>query len=161
MDKQIKSKIFSRPDYFLAFGFGSGLFPFAPGTVGSLIGLMIFLPCLSFSSYIQLMIIVAGLLFGIWITDRVSREIGIKDPPAIVFDEFVGIWIAVFLLPHFLLVIPAFLLFRLFDIYKPWPISFFDQKLNGGAGIMLDDVCAGLLVFFVMQASGWCFSVFF
>ena len=106
------------------------------------------------------MIIVAGLLFGIWITDRVSRDIGIKDPPAIVFDEFVGIWIAVFLLPHFLLVIPAFLLFRLFDIYKPWPISFFDQKLDGGAGIMLDDVFAGLLVFFVMQVSVWCFSVF-
>ena len=80
---------------------------------------------------------------------------GIKDPPEIVFDEFVGIWFALLGVKNLFLIIPAFIIFRFLDIFKPWPISFFDREMRGGWGIMLDDLAAGAIVFFLIQSSFW------
>ena len=148
-------KIFARAEFFLATGFGSGLSPFAPGTAGSIVGLIIFLPILNMPFFFQLGFVIASFFLGVWITARAATQIAIKDPPEIVFDEFVGIWVALLGITNLFLVIPAFVLFRILDIFKPWPISYFDRNLEGGWGIMLDDLAAGVIVFFLMQAFIW------
>ena len=135
--------VFTRPDYFLAFGFGSGLAPIAPGTAGSALGLLLFIPALYAPLPVQLGIIFIGFVLGVWVSDRVAEHMEVKDPGGIVWDEFIGMWIALLWLPSLIWLLPAFLLFRLFDIWKPWPVCVADEKLAGGYGIMLDDVLAG------------------
>ena len=93
----------------------------------------------------QLALIVIALAIGIYISTRVAADLGVKDPSGIVWDEFVGMWIALLWLPAgWIWYVVAFALFRLFDIAKPWPVNLVDEKLGGGPGIMLDDVVAGL-----------------
>lgn len=145
------AKVFSRPDYLIAYGFGSGLVPKAPGTAGSLLALLIFIPVLSLPIMAQLAIIVATLLVGIPLSGRVAEDLSLKDPAGIVIDEFVGMWIALLFLPSLLWLLPAFLLFRLFDIAKPWPVGLLDRSLGGGLGIMMDDVAAGLYALGTLQ----------
>jgi phosphatidylglycerophosphatase A len=142
--KAITRKVFTRPDYFIAYGFGSGLAPKAPGTAGSLLGLILFIPALSFPVLVQIEIIIAAFALGVIISEKVALDLNVKDPSGIVWDEFVGMWIVLLWLPSIEWLLPAFLLFRLFDIWKPWPVSLADRKLEGGPGIMLDDVIAGL-----------------
>lgn len=149
------NRVFSRPDYLLAFGFGSGLVPKAPGTAGSLLALLIAVPFLHLPYWILIGIILLSLVLGILITGGVAEELGLKDPGGIVWDEFVGMWIALLWLPSWWWLIPAFLLFRLFDIVKPWPVSLADRELTGGAGIMLDDVIAGLYALGVLQLANY------
>ena len=152
----VKDKVFSRPDYFLAFGLGSGLSPKAPGTVGSLVGLLLFIPLLHLPVVAQIAIIAGGFAFGCWICDRVANDMSIKDPGGIVWDEFVGMWIVMLWLPAgWVWLVVAFLLFRVFDILKPWPVSLADRALKGGLGIMVDDVLAGLYALGVLQAMAW------
>jgi phosphatidylglycerophosphatase A len=136
--------VFTRLDYFLAFGFGSGLAPIAPGTAGSALGLLLFIPALYAPLPVQLGIIFIGFVLGVWVSDRVAKHMEVKDPGGIVWDEFIGMWVTLLWLPSLIWLLPAFLLFRLFDIWKPWPVRFADEKLSGGYGIMLDDVLAGL-----------------
>ena len=140
--------IFSDPIHFLAFGFGSGLSPKAPGTVGTLVA-MAFMPLLSqLSTAQQIILVVVTFAAGVWICGRSSERLGIHDHGGIVWDEFVGYWIAaVFLPPEPMWWFAAFVAFRVFDIAKPWPISLADSKLGGGFGIMIDDVLAGLMSF--------------
>ena len=135
--------VFTRLDYFLAFGLGSGLAPVAPGTAGSVMGLLLFMPVLYAPLPVQVVIIVIGFVLGVWVSDRVAKHMEVKDPGGIVWDEFVGMWITLLWLPSEIWLLPAFLLFRLFDIWKPWPVRVADEKLAGGLGIMLDDVFAG------------------
>ena len=135
--------VFTRLDYFLAFGLGSGLAPVAPGTAGSALGLLLFIPALYAPFPVQVIIIVIGFVLGVWVSDRVAKHMQVKDPGGIVWDEFVGMWITLLWLPSEHWLLPAFLLFRLFDIWKPWPVRVADEKLAGGLGIMLDDVFAG------------------
>ena len=141
-------KLFVHFKYFLATGFGSGHSPVAPGTVGTIVGVIIFLPILSTPLSFQIGFVILSFFLGVWITARVARDMGIKDPPEIVFDEFVGIWVALLGLKNLFLIVPAFVIFRLLDIFKPWPISFVDREIKGGWGIMLDDLVAGVIVFF-------------
>ena len=143
--------VFSDPEVFLMTGFGTGLSPKAPGTVGSLFGLFLFIPILSFPIYFQLLIIALALTLGILLSQRVADELGVKDPAVIVWDEFVGIWISMLWLPGLLWLPFAFFIFRLFDVLKPWPVSWVDRRLDGGLGIMLDDVIAGLMTLAVLQ----------
>ena len=143
--------VFTRLDYFLAFGLGSGLAAVAPGTAGSALGLLLFIPALYAPFSVQVVIIVIGFVLGIWVSDRVAKHMEVKDPGGIVWDEFVGMWITLLWLPSLIWLLPAFLLFRLFDIWKPWPVRVADEKLAGGLGIMLDDVFAGFYALVAVQ----------
>ncbi|MGV0035291.1 MAG: phosphatidylglycerophosphatase A [Candidatus Azotimanducaceae bacterium WSBS_2022_MAG_OTU7] len=144
--------VFTRLDYFLAFGLGSGLAPIAPGTAGSALGLLLFIPALYAPLPVQLGIILISFFLGVWVSDRVARHMEVKDPGGIVWDEFVGMWITLLWLPSLIWLVPAFLLFRLFDIWKPWPVRIADERLGGGFGIMLDDVIAGLYALAALAA---------
>ena len=141
------------PLHWLATGFGSGLSPFAPGTAGTLAAipfywLMSYLPL---SVYIAVTVVAA--IAGIWICPSATKAIGQDDHGSIVWDEFVGFWITMIAAPKGLLwLLAGFLIFRVFDIIKPWPIRWLDRYVKGGLGIMVDDVSAGLFGLVVMQS---------
>lgn len=146
-------KVFSDIRYFLAFGLGSGLSPRAPGTAGSVVALALSLPMHALGPLPYAAIVIATLLVGVFVSDQVSRELAIQDPSAIVIDEFVGMWLTLFLRPPgWYWVLAGFCLFRLFDIAKPWPVGWLDRHVKGGAGIMIDDVAAGIYGFVALQA---------
>lgn len=132
--------------HWIAFGFGSGLAPKAPGTFGTLaaIPLYVLMSQLNLALYAGLLL--AFTLFGIWVCGRVADDIGTKDPSAIVWDEFVGFLLTMIVAPPgWVWILVGFLAFRLFDIWKPWPIRVVDQQVGGGLGIMLDDIIAGVM----------------
>jgi len=131
-----------------------------PGTVGTIAAIPIYIILAGFHPWIYAGIVVASLVLGVLACDWVARDMADKDPAAIVWDEFVGLWIALFMLPdgwHWLLA--GFLLFRFFDILKPWPVSFLDRELQGGLGIMMDDVAAGLYSLLVLQLTAYLMRV--
>ena len=102
---------------------------------------------------IYLAVLVIALAIGIWSANWVIAKVRIEDPSVVVWDEFLGQWIALFLAPAgWPWVLGGFALFRLFDIWKPWPVSWADTKLHGGLGAMLDDVLAGIYAFLVLQS---------
>lgn len=146
-------ELIKNPIYFAAFGFGSGFAKFAPGTFGTLLAVPIHL--LLFSSLAPIAYAVALLvsfILGVYLCGKTAEFMGVHDHGGIVWDEFVGYWLAVFLVPntwYFLLL--GFLLFRLFDIWKPWPIKWLDKSVSGGFGIMIDDVLAGIYAWLVLQ----------
>ncbi|WP_281648781.1 phosphatidylglycerophosphatase A [Parendozoicomonas sp. Alg238-R29] len=142
----------SNPWHLLAFGFGSGLAPKAPGTFGTLAAIPLFLLLQNLSLPIYLLVVVAASIVGIAICDRASRDLGVHDHPGIVWDEFCGYWLTMFAAPAgWMWVVIGFVLFRIFDIWKPWPISVADKKVHGGFGIMLDDLIAGIYALICMQ----------
>lgn len=135
------------PGHLLAFGLGSGALPKAPGTWGSVVAvpiyylLWVWLPA---SAYVVMLFLT--FLVGVWLCGRTSRALGVHDHGGIVWDEFVGVWITLATQPVSpLWVLAGLVLFRIFDIAKPWPIRWLDRKVHGGLGIMLDDVLAGLV----------------
>jgi phosphatidylglycerophosphatase A len=135
----------AQPVHLLALGFGSGLAPVAPGTFGSLVGLAFALALAPLGLAWNLLAVVVATLAGIWICGESARRLGVHDHPAIVWDEVAGMMIAMLAAPDAWWGAPAaFVLFRIFDIAKPWPIREIDHGMVGGAGIMLDDVLAGL-----------------
>ncbi len=139
------------PANFLALGFGSGLAPVAPGTFGTLAAVPLwFLMPVSMVPY--LLITVLLFVIGIWCCEACAKALGVHDHGAIVWDEIVGYFITMLAVPQELLwAVVGFVLFRLFDIWKPWPIRVIDAKVGGGLGIMLDDVLAALFAGIVMQ----------
>lgn len=141
-----KPALLRSPVQFLAFGFGSGLSPRAPGTVGTLVAVPLYLLVADIGLlYYSLFVLVAALL-GVWICGAASRQLGVHDHPGIVWDEFVGFWITLWAIPsQWQWIIAGFLVFRVFDIIKPWPVSVLDRKVHGGLGIMLDDMLAGVM----------------
>ena len=133
------------PTLLLAFGFGSGLSPKAPGTIGTIAAIPLWwlLAQLPLASY--LIVVLVSAIIGIYICGAAAKTLGVHDHGGIVWDEFVGFWIAMAALPvTWTSLILGFVLFRFFDIVKPWPISWLDKKVSGGFGIMIDDVIAGL-----------------
>jgi phosphatidylglycerophosphatase A len=146
----------NRPDlknplHLLAFGFGSGLSPKAPGTFGTLIALPVYLIIENLPLTLYLGLVLAGFLAGIWICGRTARDLGVHDHGGIVWDEIVGYLLCMSLAPSgWSWMVVGFLLFRFFDILKPWPIRWFDKQVPGGLGIMLDDILAGLYAGFIM-----------
>lgn len=148
------ASVWRNPVHFLAFGLGSGAVPVAPGTFGSVAALLLFWGTAMFAwgwpAY--LFMLLATFLLGIWLCGRTASDIGVHDHGGIVWDEFVGLWITLFLAPAgWLWWITGFLLFRFFDVLKPWPIRWFDRRVPGGLGIMLDDVLAGLMAWIAVQ----------
>lgn len=144
MNPELKRLSLCNPWHFLAIGFGSGLSPVAPGTAGSLAAmpacyLLGFAGTLTQSVFILICFVV-----GVYACQKATDAIGIDDHGGIVWDEFVGMFITMLLLPNTIgWLIAGFVTFRVFDIWKPWPIRPIDAKLKGGLGIMLDDVIAG------------------
>ena len=139
----------------LATWFGVGLLPKAPGTWGSFAALLMGYVIITCGG-VALLVISIFLIFtiGIWASNVTSNELELNDPSEIVIDEVVGQWIPLLIIPpSIILYILAFLLFRLFDIWKPWPISWADKQIKGGLGIMLDDVFAGIFAAVILWLS--------
>jgi len=146
------SEISGSPSRFLAFGFGSGLAPKAPGTCGTLAAIPVYLLLMNLPLTWYLITVLILTAYGIWICGVTSRYFDVPDHPGIVWDEIVGFLITMIAAPSgFIWIVIGFLLFRLFDIWKPWPISLLDRHVHGGLGIMLDDVVAGLFAAIVMN----------
>lgn len=144
--------IIFHPIHFLSLGLGSGLSPFAPGTAGTIIAVLLYIPLSSLSLWNYVAVLIVGSLVGIYLCQKTSNQLGVKDHPAIVWDEFLGYWLTMLLAPEgWLWIILGFILFRLFDIWKPWPIRVIDHKVEGGLGIMLDDLLAGAYAFAILQ----------
>jgi phosphatidylglycerophosphatase A len=161
MDAAIRAKItLTNPIHFLALGFGSGLAPKAPGTFGTLAALpLVVLLSLSTPFWLYIVLAVLGSVVGIWICGKAASDMGVHDDSSIVWDEVIGMMITMCAVPvSWQNIVVGFILFRLFDIAKPWPISYLDKNLHGGLGIMLDDVVAGLAALACMQFiiyQGW------
>jgi phosphatidylglycerophosphatase A len=140
--------LLAHPAGWIATGFGSGLSPAAPGTVGSLAALLPWLALRELTWPAYLTVLVFSFALGVWACAWVVRALRIEDPGFVVWDEFVGQWIALMPLlwrsDSAVWIFAGFILFRIFDIAKPWPVSWADRNVKGGFGIMFDDVIAGI-----------------
>ncbi|MGR8949035.1 MAG: phosphatidylglycerophosphatase A family protein [Gammaproteobacteria bacterium] len=133
------------PIHFLSLGFGSGLAPKAPGTFGTMAGVAVYLTLANISSEIYLISVTLLFILGIYLCDVTAKALGVHDHGAIVWDEIVGFLATMsFVKCSIVSIFLGFALFRLFDILKPWPISWLDKKVQGGFGIMLDDLIAAI-----------------
>lgn len=149
----------TNPVLFLAFGFGSGLTPKAPGTAGTLVGIGLAWLTLPLGLQLQFMVAIALIAFGFWLCGDAARRIGVHDHPGIVWDEIAAMYLLlVVAAPEITAWAAAFLLFRLMDILKPWPIRDLDHRLPGGAGIMLDDLLAALYAAVLLGLGGRLFG---
>ncbi len=139
------------PSGFLAFGFGSGLAPVAPGTFGTLAAIPPYLLLAQLTWPWYAVVVVLAFLLGVYLCERASKNLGVHDHGGIVWDEFVGLWITLFMVPpEWYWILLGFVLFRIFDILKPFPIKWLDKQVKGGFGIMIDDVIAGLFAWVIL-----------
>lgn len=136
-------QILADPILFLAFGFGSGLVKKAPGTCGTLAAIPLYLIAIQFNSLIYIGLVVSVVVSGIWICQYAADKLGTDDFGGIVWDEIAGYLLTMCFIPFsWKAALSGFILFRLLDIVKPWPIGLIDQQIHGGLGIMLDDILA-------------------
>lgn len=145
--------LMKHPIHFLSLGFGSGLAKKAPGTFGTLaaIPVVILAACLGHTGF--LIATLVACVVGIFFCDFTAKAMGVHDHPAIVWDEIAGFMVAMIAVPlNWQTILVAFVLFRIFDIAKPWPIRFLDRHVHGGLGIMLDDILAGLATLAILHA---------
>jgi phosphatidylglycerophosphatase A len=143
--------IWKYPAHWLAYGFGTGLVPFAPGTFGSLVGVALFGFMASMSPVPYAIVVVVMFFAGIFICGQTARDVDAIDPGFIVYDEVVGFLVAMYLLPaDWRWIAGGFVVYRVFDIWKPFPIHWVEDKLGLGIGIMTDDVIAGIYTFIVL-----------
>jgi phosphatidylglycerophosphatase A len=144
--------VFSSPIHFLAFGFGSGLSPKAPGTMGTLAAIPLYLLLAHLPLLGYLLVLAVMSVVGIWLCGESSRRLGVHDHGGIVWDEFAGFLLTMTAAPEgWAWIALGFALFRLFDIWKPWPVRIADRKIHGGLGIMLDDLLAGVYAWLLLQ----------
>ena len=148
--------IVTNPIHFFAFGFGSGLAPKAPGTFGTLAAIPIYLLLapLSLSNFLIVLFVLC--LFSIYIAGKSAQMLGVHDHGGIVIDEICGYLVTMALAPPgWQWVIIGFVLFRIFDIFKPWPINLLDKRISGGLGIVLDDLMAGIYALLSLELIIW------
>lgn len=144
--------VWRNPIHFLAFGFGSGAMPYAPGTFGTLIAVPIYWLMQPLSLWWYLAVVLAVCIIGVWLCDVTSRDLGVHDHAGIVWDEIAGYLITMIAAPAgWQWWVAGFILFRFFDIIKPWPIGWVDRRVQGGLGIMLDDILAAVFAWAVLQ----------
>jgi phosphatidylglycerophosphatase A len=138
--------ITASPARFIAFGFGSGLSPKAPGTAGSVVGVgLYYLLSLFLSTHAIIVLLMVFFALGVWACDITGRDLGVADHGGMVWDEVVAMMLVLVFTPVGLVwYVSAFALFRLFDIWKPFPISYLDKKFKGGFGVMIDDIAAAI-----------------
>jgi phosphatidylglycerophosphatase A len=141
---RLRFGLLRNPIHFVAFGFGSGLAPYAPGTAGSLLALLPAWALCALPLPWRFGIVAAVIALGVWVCGASARRLGVHDHGGIVFDEVAGVLATTLAAPSASLLWLAlvFVLFRLFDIWKPWPIRQLDHSVGGGVGIMLDDLVA-------------------
>ncbi|MCZ2723545.1 phosphatidylglycerophosphatase A [Marinomonas sp. 15G1-11] len=152
MADKVPRSVWRNPVHFLAFGLGSGTVDKAPGTFGTLAAIPIYLLMQHWTDLNYLIMLIVTFIVGIYLCDKTSKDLGVHDHSGIVWDEFVGFWITMWMAPEgWLYIIVGFVLFRVFDILKPWPISWLDKKVEGGFGIMIDDVLAGVFALLALQ----------
>ncbi|WP_334323298.1 phosphatidylglycerophosphatase A family protein [Gilliamella apicola] len=152
MTKQERNKDFKKyvqltnPIHLLAVGLGSGMSPIMPGTMGSAMAIPLWLLFNGLQPYLYWVLIVVAFIFGCFLCQKTSDDTHTHDSGHIVWDEFVGMWITLFFIPQIsvLWIAMAFFAFRVFDMAKPWPIRWFDKRVPGGFGIMIDDVIAAI-----------------
>jgi len=155
----LRRKVLTDPVNLLAFGLGAGLAPKAPGTFGSLFGMAIAWWTLPLGFDARIMVVIGLIVSGVWICGESARRIGVHDHSGIVWDEIAGIYLVLLVAPVSILGWGlGFGLFRLFDIWKPWPIRDLDHRLHGGLGIMLDDLVAALYAAVLLGFGGWLMS---
>lgn len=144
----------------LATGCNTGYAPAVPGTFGTLAGL----PLCFLVSYLPVSMtflsILAFIIFAIWIADRAEGLIGKKDPGCIVIDEIAGILVTMALLPFSITTaVLGFFIFRIFDILKPFPARYLEAHIDGGAGIVIDDIAAGIMANIVLRCLLWVIGI--
>ena len=140
------------PVHTLAHGFGTGLSPVAPGTVGSVVGVVLFWLMAPLTPALYAAIVVVMFFAGIFICGQTASDMDAVDPGSIVYDEIVGFLVAMFMIPaDWRWILAGFLIYRLFDIWKPFPIHAAEQRLGLGGGIMTDDVIAGLYTLAILH----------
>lgn len=150
--------LLSHPAHLLSFGFGSGLSPKAPGTAGTLAAYPLFglLWLLGLNLYAYLAVVAALFLAGIWFCGVTGRALGVDDYGGIVWDEIVAMLLVLAYTPlSWPWLAAAFLLFRLFDIWKPFPIRYVDRHVHGGFGVMFDDLLAAGYALIVLKSGQW------
>lgn len=153
---EIYRKVWTDPRYFICYGLGSGLLPKMPGTWGTAMAVSVYcvlakLPVIPY----MLCIMLLG-LYAISACDQLSKEIGVHDDPGMNIDEFIGYLVTMIGMPVTgWAVVLGFAYFRLFDIWKPWPIRWFDKNVGGGFGMIIDDVIAGLAAMIALHITGW------
>ncbi|MBT8048800.1 MAG: phosphatidylglycerophosphatase A [Xanthomonadales bacterium] len=153
-DPLVRRVALSTPAGFLAFGFGSGLFRHAPGTMGTVAAIPFALVLKILPETVFWIVLASTFLAGIHICGVSSKRLGRHDPGGIVWDEMVAYWLTVAFLPmSWGWWLAAFLLFRFFDIVKPWPIRQLEKRFGGGLGIMLDDVIAAVFAMVILAAA--------
>ncbi len=144
------------PAGFLAFGFGSGLSPLAPGTVGTVAAILPALFLVQMPLMLGLAVVLLSFVVGIWLCGVTGQALGEHDHGGMVWDEFVGFWLVLICLPFdWAWWLAAFVVFRVFDILKPWPIRWLDRRVQGGFGVMLDDLLAGIYALAVLLPAEW------
>lgn len=145
--------------HFAAIGFGAGAVPRAPGTFGTLMAVPLYLLLRELAPPVYLAVVVVLFVAGIGICRAGQRYFAVYDHPAIVWDEIVGFLVTMVLAPPgWIWIVIGFALFRLFDIWKPFPIRILERRVQGGLGTMLDDVVAALYSFVVLQALAYYFA---
>ena len=158
-NKLTPRQILSDPVLFLAFGFGSGLAKKAPGTLGTLAAVPVYWLFAQTGTVVYSALTLVVITSGVWICGRAAEKLGEHDFGGIVWDEIAGFLITMSLVPlSWQTLVSGFVLFRLFDIAKPWPIRWADRRVQGGFGIMLDDVLAGVIAGLLLLLSvtwGW------
>lgn len=152
----VPASAFRNPVHFLAIGLGSGAAPKAPGTFGTMMGLLLFWPLSHLPLTAYLVWLVLAALLGIYLCGKTARDWQVHDHGGIVWDEFVGLWITLIAVPvTWYWLLAGFVLFRLFDIWKPWPIRLLDRHVHGGFGIMIDDMLAGVFAWLCLMPLVW------
>lgn len=152
MNRSQKWEIMRNPVQLLAVGFGSGFMPKAPGTAGTLAAVPIALLIAALPLLGQCIALALIIGLGCYVCGAAAEFLGVEDPGIVVWDEIAGFCVAMFLVPASAATIClGFLMFRLFDILKPWPISKVERSLSGGVGIMMDDVVAGALTCVILH----------
>jgi len=150
--RRFAHSLLRHPAGWIASGFGSGFAPVAPGTVGTLVALLPWLALRELPLLHYALVVLAAFALGVWAANWVIRTIQVQDPSVVVWDEFVGVWITLAAVPRgWEWIVAGFSLFRLFDIWKPWPVRWADNEVEGGFGAMLDDALAGLYGLIALQ----------
>lgn len=152
----VPESVWKNPLHFVAFGFGSGAMPFAPGTFGTLLAIPFYLMLAPLQPSYYLVTVILITIASIWICHKTEKEISVHDHQGMCLDEFVGFFVTMYHAPRsWEWVVFGFVLFRIFDIWKPWPIRYLDKNVAGGLGVILDDVAAGIYACIVLQIFAW------